>query len=111
MPLPDLLGIPPGSNGVQEFLFWHAQDHLEIVKAIQSIRHVFLPVYILDQLSPATTQLWLERHQQAHNEMNSVMGTIGRDLTTVDLSDENARLAWVYVNFTEHQAVRKQLAI
>lgn len=111
MGLPNLLGIPPGPMGWQEFLFNHWQDHLQIIQAIQAQTGQQLIVYDLEGFNPDAASDWLDRHQNAHNDMNGALGLAGQDLEAVDLRNDHEREAWLFTNFEEHQAVRSTLKI
>lgn len=112
MPLFDLLNPPMGSSEkLNEWSFTHAQDHLEIVQAIQRQRGVNLTQYLLDPLNEHDLNHWLNRHQQAHDDFNSVLNISGVDLQSVDFTDESEKESWTLLNFMEHRSARIALAI
>ncbi len=110
MPLPSILTIPKADTGMQEWLFAHARDHEEIINAIQAQTGIKLTVYNLDQ-ADKDMALWMERHSQAHNDMNSVVCVAGSDLDIVDWAHPNQIEAWLYGNYQEHLGVRTALRI
>lgn len=112
MPLFDLLNSPGGGGrNLNEWAFSHAQDHLEIIQAIQAKKSVALPFYQIDPLNEHDLNQWLNRHQQMHDDFNSVMLINGVDLQNVDFSDKKERSSWTLLNFQEHRDVRDALAI
>lgn len=112
MPLYDLLNTPVGgSRNINEWAFSHAQDHLEIIQAIQAKKGLRLTQFQLDPLNTNDLNQWLNRHQQTHDDMNSALSLIGVDLETVDFENDKEREAWTLLNFMEHRNVRQALAI
>ena len=111
MPLPYILDVPPESTGWQEWIFNHARDHQEIIGAILTQKGKQLVTYNLDQMNPDDPTVWLEAHQQAHNDMNLVMGIAGNDIETLDFKKPNEVKAWLWLNYQEHLGVRSALKI
>lgn len=112
MPLFDLLNPPMGGGrNLNEWAYAHAMDHLEIIQAIQKKKGMALTQYLLDPLNEHDLNHWLNRHQQSHDDFNSVMGINGVDLEAVDFGDEKERESWTLLNFMEHRAVRQALGI
>ena len=89
----------------------HSSDHEEIRQAIQAKLGVNLedrPIY------PTNWKDWNAyaiRHQSLHNDMNSILGLNGVDLTTVDFKDKKESENWHFDHFQEHQAARTTLGI
>lgn len=99
MPLAQLLRIPqPARTGLHEWTFWHAKDHGDIVAGVLRYAGQRLTTYLLDPL-PQDARVWLQNHQQAHNDMNSFLSLPGSDLQDVNFSDPQALDAWLYLNF------------
>lgn len=112
MSLNGLLSIPEkNARGIATWLFWHANDHLEIVQAIAKTTTTKPPVYVLDPANPDDVKGWALTHQQAHNDMNSALGLQGSDLTSIDFSKELELKAWLFINFMEHAAARQTIGI
>jgi hypothetical protein len=111
MPLVNILYPPSGADGFAEWLFSHQQDHNEISGGALKILGANLPQYILDPMQQSDIKSWLLRHQQAHTDMNSLLGLAGQDLQDVDFEQSDQIRAWMYQNFTEHQAARTRLGI
>lgn len=112
MSLNGILSIPEKSmRGLEEWLFWHANDHVEILRGIQATTSVKLPEYVLDPANSQDLEGWALQHQQAHNDMNSQLGLQGSDLTAVDFKQEIELKAWLFINFMEHVAARQTIGI
>ena len=90
--------------------FHHRQSHDAIVAAINA-QGGKLVTYQLDPIPKNELQDWLERDQQAHNDMNSALGTQGADLTEVNFEDANQKQAWIWLEFQEHFNVERVLGI
>ena len=103
MPLANIATAPDDTTQ-KTFDFSHYQDHVEIVRAINSQFNRNLPTY---PIHPALEQGdgWKQLHQQFHNDMHAVLGTVGSDLSGgIDLT-------WYYKNYQEHLAARTKLGI
>lgn len=112
MPLFDLLNSPAGAaKNLSDWSFSHAADHLEILQAIQKQKGVALTQYLLDPLNEHDLNQWLDRHQQAHDDFNTVLNLDGVDLQSVDLTNPSERESWTLLNFTEHRSARLALGI
>ncbi len=109
MSLANIVYPPPTSQGWNEWLFYHQQDHLQIVQQIQRVKNIILPSYVIDPMDDRDFQGWAERHQNFHNDMNGILGLNGVDLQQVDFSDKQARQEWMWLNFSEHRGVHNAL--
>lgn len=111
MPLALIQHIPlTPQKGILEWSFWHAMDHGEIVGGIKRFTGVLLRTYFLDPI-PSNIQVWLQAHQQAHNDMNGFLNLPGSDLQDLDWKDPLAVRAFLFLNFNEHQAARLKVGI
>ena len=111
MGLPDLWYPPPGDAGWAEYWFQHFQDHLEIIQAIRSQSGNQLTEYMIYPWLDSDKEGLLERHQQYHEDMNSVLRLNGNDLSAVDFKKDPEVKAWIYLNYQEHLAARTALGI
>lgn len=112
MALFSLLNAPVGGAvNLNEWSFAHMQDHLEIIQAIQKKRGINLIRYQLDPFNEHDVNRWLNRHQQSHDDFNSVLGLNGVDLQTTDFKDDKDIQSWTHLNFMEHRSARLALAI
>lgn len=109
MSLANLVAPPPTDRGFQEWLFYHQQDHLQIVQQIQIVKGIILPSYVIDPMDPVDFKGWAQRHQNYHNDMNAILGLDGFDLQEVDFNDDQAKQDWMWQNFSEHRDVHKAL--
>jgi hypothetical protein len=89
---------------MDEWLFQHSQDHLEIVQKIAQTTGLVLPTYIIDPLEPGDFKGWALRHQNYHNEANGVLRVDGSDLQTVDFENQEEMESWYWLNYSEHLA-------
>ena len=106
-----LLNVPKTPQDWAIWSFAHKQSHLAIAAAIAAGGGAALPEYQLDPIPPNDLPNWLERNQNAHNDMNSVIGAQSSDLFDINLADERQRAAWVYLHFLEHQTAEQRLGI
>lgn len=106
-----IIGIPETEDGLDTWAEWHHCDHLAIQFAIQQQIGTNLQVYQLDQITPETFQNWLDKHQQAHDDMNNALAINGSDLSGVDFADRAQRTYWLQTNFLEHRQAHFSLRI
>jgi hypothetical protein len=111
VPLPFLFDIGGSGATAAQFFFWNAQDHIEIAQAIQAQKTVNLFERVLDPVDPAALDRWLELHQQTHNDVNSVLGLSGNDLSDLDFENPRKVREWINLHAQEHQAMRQALKI
>jgi hypothetical protein len=111
MPLPFLFDITASGASFEQFFFWNAQDHIEINQAIQAQRGNNLFARVLDPVDKQAMDVWLELHQQSHNDINGVLGLSGNDLSDVDFSNPSKVREWINLHAQEHQAMRQVLKI
>lgn len=98
-------------HSLQEWMFQHANDHLEILQAVQEQFNVVLDDYVLQPFSQYDLQPWLIRHQSMHNAFNGYLLLDGQDLNQIDFTNKTRRQEWVDQNYEEHFAARTALGI
>lgn len=111
MPLPFLFDITASGSSLEQFFFWNAQDHIEIHQAIQAQKGNNLFSRVLDPVDKQALDVWTELHQQTHNDINSVLGLSGNDLSDPDFSNPTKVREWMNLHAQEHQAMRQALKI
>ncbi len=111
MPLPFLFDITASDASLDQFFFWNAQDHIEILQALQKQQGVNLFQRVLDPVDKQAIDVWLELHQQTHNDTNAALRLNGNDLSDVDFSNPSKVREWINLHAQEHQAMRQVLKI
>lgn len=113
MSLATLINIPHPNdpNGFAEFSFSNQDSHVKITNAIFEQHSVSLAVYTLDPVPFYDVGAWLRNHQQMHNDMNSVTGVVGSDLSVVDWNDPEQSAYWIQLHWSEHQQNEQLLRI
>lgn len=109
MPLPHILRPPDTKRGMDEWLFQHSQDHMEIVQKIRAAFGIVLPTYVIDPMEPADFHGWALRHQSYHDQANGILGIDGSDLQTVDWQNPQEREDWFWLQYQEHLGWHKRL--
>lgn len=109
MSLANIVYPPPTPNGWKEWFFYHAQDHINIVTSIQSLKSIVLPTYVIDPMDPDDFEGWAQRHQNYHNDMNGIFGLNGIDLQEVNFDNPDEKKSWMWNNFSEHRAVHNAI--
>lgn len=111
MPLVNLLNVPQTKEEWDIFSFSHRDSHKKIIQAIQAQNTVILSEYELDPINPEDVQGFLNRNQQAHQDMNRALQTQGSDLSEVDLNDPKQLQAWISAHYKEHYDAETELKI
>ena len=111
MGLANLYLPQPGREGWETFWFNNWIDHQDIQQAIQKKYSVNQTVYVIDPWVDFDANGILQRHQQYHNDMNSVLGLSGSDLSSINFKDQEAVKSWCFTHYLDHQSVRLVLPI
>ena len=109
-----LLNVPKTDEQWKAWSFNHAQQHINIIQAIQSQNNIDLNQYQLDPINFSnenSIQDFLERHQQSHIDFTQVLGLQSVDLEEVNLKDEKQLNSFVYYNWLEHITANQRLGI
>lgn len=107
MALPHILYPPPTKGGWQEWLYQHFTQHKDIIGAVQQTRGLSLTlgrIWPIDPSDKAQLEVFLEDHQQMHNEMNALLGVQGNDLSDVDFQNKKEADVFYWFNYQEHLA-------
>ena len=109
--LASLLNVPQNDLDWKAWSFNHAQDHLEIIQAIQKDGGGVLIQYQLDPINFGSKEEWEVRHLQTHIDMDAVLGVQSQDLSDFDVKDPKKLADWINNNYQEHFIARSVLGI
>ena len=109
--LPLLYNVPSSLNDWNIWTRSHQASHTKIVQAILKQKGVGLTLYQLDPANFSFFEDYLNRNQQAHNDMLGVLGISGSDLSEVDINQPNQLRAWVQLHAVEHRDTETALGI
>jgi hypothetical protein len=107
----NLSNVPTNDEERAQWSFSHMAHHRDISRRIYELVKVALPEYILDPVNPDDTGDWEYQHQLMHDNMNSLLGIVGQDLTGIDWKDQRILTAWVFLNANEHMQASNILEI
>ena len=102
--LSSILYPAPTPEGMEQWLFDHAQHHQAITDAVRVNFNTILPIYPIYPVNMEDTAKFMRDHQQAHNEMAAVLNTPNTDIGSVDFKDKKEFDAWLFSHFIQHQA-------
>jgi hypothetical protein len=113
MSLATLLNIPDFNNlrSVTEWSFSNQAQHLAIVQQSFVKFNQQLTLYPLDPFPVGNVSGWLQLHQQAHNDMASVLNIENFDLSSVDFRKPDELTAWARLHFDMHQQAAQILGL
>jgi hypothetical protein len=111
MPLANLLFVPQSSEDWSIWSFSHRDQHQLIRNAIQTKYGTNLDFYPIDPIDLTAFENFLNYNQQAHDDMNGVLGTRGSDLLQVDYKNRSELEAWVYLHYQEHYTASAALGV
>lgn len=103
MGLANLANVPRTPPELAIFSFSNQDEHFQAAQAVLTQKGVLLPLYPVDPINFDALGVWLQNHQQMHNDMNGLLGTSGSDLTDVDFRNPAQAEAWTTLHFMEHQ--------
>lgn len=101
--LASLLNIPETQSDWSIWSYAHRDQHDIVNQAIQKQYGINLTQYPLDPIPFDDLQQWLTWNSDAHDDVNSVLGTQGSDLQFVDFSDPAQKEGWIYLHRREHE--------
>lgn len=111
MSLAHILLPPPTPNGLDEWMLQHLAAHQAIINAAFTELQAALTLYPIYPFDKRTSLVWLENHQQMHDDQNALLNIIGNDLSSVDFDKKKELEAWMYLHWTEHQAAASTLGL
>jgi hypothetical protein len=113
MSLATLLNIPTAGDfrTLNEMSFSNQDQHRQIARAVQAQQGIALNVYPLDPIPAYDLTGWLQLHQQAHNDMASVLNIGNYDLSSLDFQNQGQVAAWVRLHFSMHQQAAQILGL
>lgn len=87
--------------------FAHMDHHRNLVAAVWTKFGINLPLYTLTPMPVgrgADNTLWLQLHQQSHQQLDALLGIAFTDMTDGDFSSPDAMGGWIRQNAALHQA-------
>jgi hypothetical protein len=113
MSIATLLNIPnfqqPAS--LSEFSFNNQAEHQKIVQSIYNKRQILLTLYPLDPIPLSDWRGWFRLHQQAHDDLEAVLGIESFDLSGFDFNNRDEVEAWIRLHFDTHQSAAAVLGL
>ena len=109
--LPILYNIPRDKRDWDIWSLSHQASHTKIAQKIISIGGPSLTVYQLDPMNLSDFSSFLNRNQQAHNDMLGVLGISGADLQQLDPRNDNQLRAWIALHAQEHRQAEQALSV
>lgn len=103
MSLASLLNVPSDKDELDMWGFCHMAHHRDINQRIFELTNIHLDEFILDPLNPNNPGGWANQHQAMHNQVNTLLGTSGFDLTSPDFKDPTNLAGWIQSNVSDHR--------
>lgn len=111
MGLANLANVPRDDAELLVFSFSNQDEHFRVAQAVKAQKNVSTPIYPVDPINFWALGVWLQNHQQMHNNINGILGTPGSDLTDVDFRNRAQLESWIWLHFTEHQNWSRALGL
>lgn len=111
VPLVDLINVPKNANDWEIFAFSNRDQIQAIQQAILIQKNINLTQYELYPINFDNFQEWLQRNEQSHEDINSVLGLQSSDIESVDPKDERQLEAWIYLQYQELYSASAALQI
>jgi hypothetical protein len=106
-----LFSLPHSREDWLQFSFANADSHIKIAAAIQKKYGVMVPTYPLDPIPWFDYQTWARNHQQAHDAQDGILGILGADFTTGDLTRSDELENFVRLHGNEHLLAEQMLGV
>lgn len=110
MSLPLLYNTPISERDWNVWSLSHAASHKKIIQALKA-KNISVVQYQFDPMNLSAFEQFLNRNQQAHNDMVGALGIPGSDLTGLDPKNKNQLRAWIAGHAREHHDVEAALGI
>lgn len=111
MSLIGLSVVPKTSEELALWSFEHMAHHRDIIRVIYQRLGFVLDEFVLDPFNPNEIDNWAYQHQLMHQQMDTILGIAGFDLSTLDWTDETNLNNWINANRTEHQQAGQILGL
>jgi hypothetical protein len=98
--LPALLNF--SLENLKYFIFHNKDQHDRIASAILSQKNIQLTDYPIYPVSEESIRSFFLSHQTMHNDVNSILGFPGSDLSEIDFKDDRKVEYWKAQHFLEH---------
>jgi hypothetical protein len=109
--LPLLYNIPSSDRDWNVWSLSHAASHMKIIQAVLAQKGRRLSQYQLDPIALDDFDDFLNRNQQAHNDIAGILGISNVDLQEVDVNDEGQKRAWIQLHADAHRDFEMALRI
>ena len=106
-----LFNTPRAERDWAIWSYSHSASHRKIAQAIKSQKGIAIQEYQIDPIYFAAFEDFLDRNQQAHNDMLGALGISGSDLQRVDIKNENQKRAWTWLHAVEHRNAERALGV
>lgn len=107
----NLYNVPSAPPEWQGWSFAHMCHHRDIIRRIIELTNIKLDEFVLDPFNPAEAGVWFDQHQIMHQQMDTILGIAGFDLSEVDFKNEQEKSAWIWLNSSEHKQAADTLGI
>ena len=109
--LATLFNVFTDERGMGQFSFANADLHRRQNTALRGLGAAPID-YVLDPIPPGeNAEAWLQTHQQAHTQVNTLLGIVGNDLSDVDFKNPDQVASWVWLHAQEHRQATAKLGI
>ena len=106
-----ILNVPSTKREWDVWSWHHRLSHSALLGAALQQRGAQLTDYVLDPINFDNVSDWLERNQQMHVDLGTLLGDQFDDLTDVDFKNPEQLQAWVYLHWLDHTTFEQRLGI
>ena len=109
--LANLQNVPMTPEDWRAWLWSHRASHDKIRAAVAASKGANLPSYALEPVEPSGFDLFFQNNQNAHTEMNDVLGLQTSDMLAVDTTNTESFTRWIQDHYQEHFDAETALGI
>jgi hypothetical protein len=111
MSVADIFNFPATEQDTAQWSILHMILHRSQLREVFLRYNTVLQEYVLDPIPTDDPRLWLQQHQQMHNDVDAVLGLSSENLTEVDWEDQGSKAGWIQAHAQLHQQETNALGI
>ena len=111
MPTVDIQNVPRDNAELQDWSFAHMTQHRDINRKIMEVYNIRVDEFSLDPIPIDSMDIWLDQHQQMHNQQNKILKISGNALVDVNWKDNDELEEWIWMHADEHNRAATILGI
>lgn len=106
-----ILNVPSTKHEWDIWSWHHRLSHSALLTAALQQKGAQLTDYVLDPINFDNVPDFLERNQQMHVDLGTIVGGQFNDLTDVDFKDKLQLQPWIFLHYQDHLLFEQRLGV